>query len=110
MLTVIPLRARISRDATMASTPTVPEAAEMPDTGSAQVIRTAVTPQDDRGLAARHRAFLVAATSDNTRQAYRSAIKHYLDWGGVLPADEPVVIRYLGGTPTRSIRAPWRCA
>ncbi|WP_426177333.1 hypothetical protein [Massilia sp. TWR1-2-2] len=40
-------------------------------------------------------AFLAAATSDNTRQAYRSAIKHYLDWGGVLPADEPAVIRYL---------------
>lgn len=65
------------------------------DTGSAPAIRTAIAPQDERDLAARHRAFLTAATSHNTRQAYRSAIKHYLDWGGVLPADEPAVIRYL---------------
>ncbi len=79
----------------MANTPTVPDATDMPNTGSAPAICTAVTPQDDHELAARHRAFLAAATSDNTRQAYRSAIKHYLDWGGVLPADEAAVIRYL---------------
>lgn len=79
----------------MAITPSVLEADEMPNTGSVPAIRTAVTPHDDHDLAARHRAFLAAATSDNTRQAYRSAIKHYLDWGGVLPADEPAVIRYL---------------
>jgi hypothetical protein len=39
--------------------------------------------------------FLAAATSDNTRRAYRSAIKHYLDWGGMQPADEPAIVRYL---------------
>ena len=44
---------------------------------------------------ARHRAFLAAATSDNTRRAYRSAIRHFLQWGGVLPSDEAAVIRYL---------------
>ncbi len=44
---------------------------------------------------ARHRAFLAAATSDNTRRTYRSAIRHYLTWGGLLPADEQSVIRYL---------------
>ena len=76
----------------MATTPAV---TDMPDTGSAPAIRTAVTPQDDHNHAARHRVFLAAATSDNTRQAYRSAVKHYLDWGGVLPANEPAVIRYL---------------
>lgn len=58
-------------------------------------ILTTVTSVDERALAARHRAFLAAATSDNTRQAYRSAIKHFLEWGGLLPADEAVVIRYL---------------
>ncbi|WP_082491248.1 site-specific integrase [Duganella sp. Leaf126] len=79
----------------MTTTPADTEAANMPDTGPAPAIRTAVTPQDDQDHAARHRAFLAAATSENTRQAYRSAINHYLDWGGVLPADEPAVIRYL---------------
>jgi integrase len=43
----------------------------------------------------RLRAFLAAATSDNTRRAYRSAIRHFLAWGGMLPADEPMAIRYL---------------
>ncbi|MET3130783.1 integrase [Oxalobacteraceae bacterium GrIS 1.11] len=46
-------------------------------------------------LTARHRAFLAAATSDNTRRAYRSAIRHFLQWGGALPSDEASVIRYL---------------
>jgi integrase len=46
-------------------------------------------------LTARHRVFLAAATTDNTRRAYRAAIRHFLLWGGVLPADETVVIRYL---------------
>ncbi|GAA4011769.1 tyrosine-type recombinase/integrase [Actimicrobium antarcticum] len=49
----------------------------------------------DAELAARHRLFLAAATSDNTRRAYRSAIRHFLTWGGALPADETMVIRYL---------------
>lgn len=38
---------------------------------------------------------LAAATADNTRRAYRSAVNHYLAWGGVLPADEVATIRYL---------------
>jgi integrase len=56
--------------------------------------RNAITPLDAE-LSAQHRAFLAAATADNTRRAYRSAIKHFLAWGGVLPADEPTMIRYL---------------
>lgn len=46
-------------------------------------------------LAAEHRAVLAAATTENTRRAYRSAVNHYLAWGGVLPADEGMIIRYL---------------
>ncbi|PMQ15115.1 Tyrosine recombinase XerC [Janthinobacterium sp. AD80] len=49
----------------------------------------------DAQLAARHQAFLAAATSDNTRRTYRSAIRHFQAWGGALPADESSVIRYL---------------
>lgn len=46
-------------------------------------------------LAQRYQHFLAAATSDNTRRSYRSAIRHFQSWGGVLPCDEATVIRYL---------------
>ncbi|MEO7496835.1 MAG: tyrosine-type recombinase/integrase [Massilia sp.] len=49
----------------------------------------------DVALSVHHRAVLAAATADNTRRAYRSAVNHYLTWGGVLPADETAIIRYL---------------
>jgi integrase len=61
------------------------------DARPAPVLHTGVTP----ALAAQHRAVLAAATADNTRRAYRSAVNHYLAWGGVLPADEGAMIRYL---------------
>lgn len=31
-------------------------------------------------------AYITAATSDNTRKAYRSDIQHFEQWGGRLPA------------------------
>lgn len=43
----------------------------------------------------RHREFLSAATADNTRRAYQSAIRHFQSWGGLLPCEAPMVIRYL---------------
>lgn len=43
----------------------------------------------------RHRQFLAAATADNTRIAYRCAIRHFYAWGGVLPCDTALVTRYL---------------
>ena len=49
----------------------------------------------DTDMVALHKVFLTAATSENTRRAYRSAITHFLAWGGLLPADEPAMIRYL---------------
>lgn len=58
------------------------------------VVRNAGT-VTDADLTAQHRAFLAAATSDNTRRAYRSAIRHFLTWGGTLPSDEGAMIRYL---------------
>ena len=62
------------------------------DVSDAQCRATALA---DAVLAAQHRAFLAAATSDNTRRTYRSGICHFLAWGGVLPSDETTVIRYL---------------
>jgi hypothetical protein len=46
-------------------------------------------------LQERHRRFLSAATSDNTRRTYRSAIRHFQTWGGVLPCESALVMRYL---------------
>jgi integrase len=46
-------------------------------------------------LKEKHAGFLASATSANTRRAYQSAIRHFLCWGGLLPADEGTVIRYL---------------
>jgi len=42
-----------------------------------------------------HQRYIEAATSENTRRTYRSAIRHFEHWGGLLPADEPMVISYL---------------
>lgn len=55
----------------------------------------AVVTAVDAARTAQHRVVLAAATADNTRRAYRSAVNHYLAWGGVLPADEAAIIRYL---------------
>ncbi|WP_194725089.1 hypothetical protein [Noviherbaspirillum malthae] len=43
-------------------------------------------------LAKQHQKILAAATSDNTRRAYRSSINHLLAWGGRLPCEEPMLI------------------
>lgn len=53
---------------------------------------TLATPEQ---LARQHQRFLTAATADNTRRSYRSAIRHFQAWGGALPADEAMVVRYL---------------
>jgi integrase len=51
--------------------------------------------QADIALKEKHAAFLSAATSDNTRRTYQSAIRHFLAWGGLLPADEGTIVRYM---------------
>lgn len=57
-----------------------------------RTLGTLATPEQ---LAQQHQRFLTAATSDNTRRTYRSAIRHFQAWGGVLPCDEAALIRYL---------------
>lgn len=39
--------------------------------------------------------YLRAATSENTRKAYRSAIRQFEKWGGRLPTNRDTVVRYL---------------
>ncbi len=59
------------------------------------VNRTSGTALSESELEDRHRRFLSAATSDNTRRTYRSAIRHFQTWGGVLPCEPGLVNRYL---------------
>lgn len=49
----------------------------------------------DTDLQVLHRQYLSAATAENTRQTYRSAIRQFERWGGKLPTDRDTVIRYL---------------
>jgi integrase len=73
-----------------------PPLSQSPATGAAlEIVVRNVGTVTEAELTAQHPAFLAAATSENTRRAYRSAIRHFLAWGGVLPSDEPAMIRYL---------------
>lgn len=53
------------------------------------------------------RQYLHAATADNTRKAYRSAIRQFEKWGGRLPTTADTVVRYLldraGALNTRTL-------
>lgn len=40
-------------------------------------------------------AYIQAATSQNTRRAYQSDIRHFIAWGGLLPTSPDVLLRYL---------------
>lgn len=59
----------------------------LPNTGAA----TPLTEIDQ----ARHRQYLAAATSENTRRTYRSAVRQFERWGGKLPTDRDTLVRYL---------------
>jgi integrase len=39
--------------------------------------------------------YITAATSDNTRRAYQSDIRHFIEWGGFLPTSAEIIIQYL---------------
>jgi integrase len=58
-------------------------------------IRTNGTALGESDFREKHQRFLAAATSDNTRRAYRSAIRHFQAWGGTLPCEPSIVMRYL---------------
>jgi integrase len=49
--------------------------------------------------------FIEAATAPNTRRAYDSDLKHFLSWGGSLPASPDVVARYLAAHATTHVVA-----
>jgi integrase len=78
----------------MADTFFIPKKTEAPTkkTGLAKLDAGTLANSD---ISAQLQIFLAAATSENTRRAYRSAIRHFLTWGGKLPSDEATIIRYL---------------
>ena len=39
--------------------------------------------------------YIVAATSQNTRKAYRHDIQHFMAWGGLLPSTPEIIVNYL---------------
>ncbi len=39
--------------------------------------------------------YIQAATSENTRRAYRQDVQHFIAWGGLLPASADTIVRYL---------------
>lgn len=56
---------------------------------------TAVHLQPSDGDIALIRSYLSAALSDNTLRAYKSDLKHFMEWGGQLPATPEQVATYL---------------
>lgn len=50
-------------------------------------VTSQITPHDN--------IYIQAATSDNTRRAYRQDIRHFIAWGGKLPTTTDVVVKYL---------------
>ena len=55
--------------------------------------KTTVVPSTSRSESLQ--LYLKAATSDNTRKTYRSAIRQFEKWGGRLPTDCQVIVNYL---------------
>lgn len=39
--------------------------------------------------------YIHAATSNNTRKAYQSDVRHFMNWGGLLPASPESIVNYL---------------
>ena len=52
--------------------------------------------------------YQIAATSDNTRRAYQSDIRHFENWGGQLPAATDAILRYLYAFLKHLIHEPYR--
>jgi integrase len=71
----------------------------------AAVTATTATPIGVACTDARVLHFIEAATAPNTRRAYDSDLKHFLSWGGSLPASPDVIARYLAAHATTHVVA-----
>lgn len=52
---------------------------------------TAIRPEEAKAI----NQYINAGTAENTRKAYRSAIQHFISWGGLLPTNPTEISRYL---------------
>lgn len=51
--------------------------------------------ESESALTLQYQRYIEAATAENTRRAYRSAIRHFERWGGRLPTETSTVSAYL---------------
>jgi integrase len=54
-----------------------------------------VSPDNNKTQIISTKQYITAATSDNTRRAYQSDIRHFIKWGGLLPASAETIMHYL---------------
>lgn len=59
------------------------------------VIKNAKDLSEQQSESASIHNYIQAATSQNTRRAYQSDIRHFITWGGLLPTTTEVLLRYL---------------
>ena len=50
---------------------------------------------DENAVGFTKQDYIHAATSNNTRKAYQSDIRHFMNWGGLLPASPDSIVNYL---------------
>jgi integrase len=60
-----------------------------------ETLKAPLLPSTGLTLSATDDRYVKAATADNTRKAYRSDVRHFERWGGLLPATTHCVISYL---------------
>lgn len=57
--------------------------------------RLASLRNDENAVGLTKQDYIHAATSDNTRKAYQSDVRHFINWGGLLPASAESIVNYL---------------
>lgn len=60
-----------------------------------QYDKNSTSTQSEIALPISTQQYIIAATSENTRRAYQSDIRHYIEWGGLLPTSTDSIMRYL---------------
>lgn len=50
---------------------------------------------EENALGLTRQDYIHAATSNNTRKAYQSDVRHFMNWGGLLPASPESIVNYL---------------
>jgi len=53
--------------------------------------------------------YVLAALADNTRRAYASDLRHFLGWGGTLPASDGMIAQYMVKHADRDVDAATGC-